>query len=88
MECLKVTLNNSGVARQEISISTAASEQFARHIEDSVVKDKKHTIYSFVESANDYVPKITRSMFNLVCSTPLSHDDHRHLHSITEGISD
>ena len=88
MECLKVILDNSSVARQEISISTAASEQFARLIEDSVVKEKKHTIYSFVESANDYIPKITRSMFNLVCTTSLSHDDHRHLHSITEGMPD
>jgi len=82
---MKVAIDNSGPARQEIANCFACYPEFSRLVEDSVVKDKKRSIYSFVESVNDYLPKITRSMFAMVFFTPLSHDDQRHLHSITDG---
>ena len=85
LDCLTVTLGNSGVARQEIATSFAMFEAFSRLVEDSVVKENKHSIYSFVEAVNEYVPKLARSMFALVYFTPLTHEDQRHLASITQG---
>ncbi len=80
-------MGNSAVARQEIATSFTTFEAFSRLAEESVVRDKKHSIYSFVECVNDYLPKLARSMFALVYFTPLQHEDQRYLASITEGES-
>ncbi len=85
LDCLSVTLANSGLARQEIATSFAMFEAFSRLVEDSVVREHKHSIYSFVEAVNEYLPKLARSMFALVYFTPLTHEDQRHLANITQG---
>lgn len=80
-----MALDNYGVARQEIATSFAMFEQFSQLVQDSVVKEQKHSIYSFVEAVNEYLPKLSRSMFALVYFTPLAHEDQRHLQNITSG---
>ena len=48
--------------------------------------EKKPSIYSFIESGKEYLPRLTKYMMAVSYFTPLWHEDHRYLTSIIQGV--